>query len=171
MKPADSFLSQLPLSFKRLLSAKQIPVIKISGILFVLLSLFPYGSVRADRIIYSYDSGGNRINRQKEIIYGPRGEVQDSAHQNPSYRDALSMVNITIRPNPTDGDLTIEITGTDDFQGSTITIYGMNGGILYYTDAVSYSNEIDLRTWADGVYLLVIRNGGESSSWKIVKKS
>ena len=125
---------------------------------------------RADRIIYSYDSGGNRTNRQKEIIYGPRGGAQDSTRQSPSYHDALSMVNITIYPNPTDGDLTIEITGTDDFQGSTITIYGMNGGILYYTDAVSNRNMIDLRTWPDGVYLMVIRMDSESSSWKIIKK-
>ena len=171
MKPADSFLSQWPLSFKRLLSAKQIPVIKISGILFVLLSLFPYGSVRADRIVYSYDNSGNRILRQKEIVYRTRSVVDGESEDPEEYSDTLSVYNkVTVYPNPTEGLLKIDITGMERVGRSSLSAYSQSGQLLMNVSPLSDSNEIDLTGYPSAVYYFIIVLDDKTSTWKIIKK-
>ncbi len=138
-------------------------------LLFInLLFLFSL-SASADRILYGYDSSGNRTSAIKEIVYS-RSQDVDSVHSRQSYRDSLSLARITIYPNPTRGDLRIEITGVNDFEHSSITIYGLNGAVLYLKDQAEALNELDITSWTEGIYLMVIRINGESTTWKIIKE-
>ena len=86
------------------------------------------------------------------------------------YQDSLSSARINIYPNPTEGDLKIDIEGVLDFESSGLTIYNMSGKVLYKTNELSESNELDITDYADGTYLLVIRIKEESTTWKIIKK-
>ncbi|MBO6077393.1 MAG: T9SS type A sorting domain-containing protein [Bacteroidaceae bacterium] len=118
-------------------------------------------------MLYTYDAAGNRTITQREIIFNRQSDG-DSSEQR-TYQDSLSFSRITIYPNPTQGDLKIEITGTDSFDGSSMGIYSMNGILLYHKDRLSAVNEIDITDYPDATYLFVIRINGKNSVWKIIK--
>ena len=48
----------------------------------LILILLNFNTVRADRIVYTYDASGNRTLREKEIVYSPNGP-----DPKPEYRD------------------------------------------------------------------------------------
>ena len=125
-----------------------------------------YNAVYADRILYNYDASGNRTRSRKEIIL--RGEF---CHEDDSLpqRQNLSLHRITIYPNPTEGELRVEITGSDSFEGASITIYSVSGLIVYYKADLDTVNDINLTSCPKGIYMLVIRVDGESCIWKIIK--
>lgn len=123
-------------------------------------------SARADRYVFSYDASGNRVYSQKEILI--RGDESQENDSNPR-QESLSLHRITIYPNPTEGQLCVEITGEGSLEGASITIYGISGSIIYYNCELQNSNEIDLTPCQNGMYLLVIRIDGDTSTWKIIK--
>lgn len=132
--------------------------------LFLLLC-FCATYVYADRIVYTYDASGNRTSSREIVFRGQGSEDNDSTPR----RDNLSLRHITIYPNPTDGELKVEITGGESFEGSSITIYGASGTVVYYNDEIGTLNNIDLTQYPKGIYLMIIRIDGETSSWKIIK--
>ena len=121
----------------------------------------------ADRILYTYDASGNRTYSNKEILLRGDGLDQDNDRR-PRHQD-LSMHRVTIHPNPTEGRFSVEITGDGALEGASITIYGATGSIVYYDDDVDAVNDIDITPCTNGIYLLIIRVDGETSSWKIIK--
>ena len=168
MKRADYFLSQLSLPCTRLLSKKQVPVICISGILFALLSFLPCASVRADRIVYTYDASGNRTLREKEIVYRTRSVVDGEPEE---YSDTLSLYNkVIVYPNPTEGLLRIDITGMERVARSSLSGYSQSGQLLMSVSPLSDSNDIDLTGYPSGVYHFIIVLDDKTSTWKIIKK-
>ncbi|MBR4810925.1 MAG: T9SS type A sorting domain-containing protein [Bacteroidaceae bacterium] len=135
----------------------------------IIISLFlfvPTLYVHADRILYTYDAAGNRTITQRDIPFNRQG---DGESRQRTYQDSLSFSRITIYPNPTQGDLKIEITGTDSFDGSSMGIFSMNGILLYHKERLSAVNEIDITDYPDATYLFVIRINGKNSVWKIIK--
>ena len=82
------------------------------------------GSALADRIENHYDSAGNRLTSEKIIIF-TRGSVNGKAPEEKMYQDSLASTRITIYPNPTEGDLKIDIEGVSDFGSSALTLYDM----------------------------------------------
>lgn len=120
----------------------------------------------ADRIFYYYDASGNRTYSQKEIII--RGNLPKDGDRAPIHHE-LSLHRITIYPNPTDGCLSVEITGEGTLEGASITIYSSTGSIIYLDSSIDEMNEIDLTQCQNGIYLLMIRIDGEISSRKIIK--
>ncbi len=122
-------------------------------------------TVYADRIVYTYDASGNRTSSREIVFRGQGSEDNDSTPR----RDNLSLRRITIYPNPTEGELKVEITGGESFEGSSITIYGASGTVVYYNDEIGALNNIDLTQYPKGIYLMIIRIDGETSNWKIIK--
>lgn len=123
-------------------------------------------SVYADRVVYTYDSSGNRTRARKEIVLRSEGsQEEDSLPQ----RQNLSLRHVTIYPNPTKGRLRVEITGGGSFEGASLTVYSISGSIVCNLSELDAVNDIDLSQCPNGMYMLVIRVDGESSSWKIIK--
>lgn len=133
----------------------------------VYLSVLYCSAAYADRIIYSYDASGNRTQSQREIRLLGDGQSQEEDSQ--PRQEKLSLHTITIYPNPTDGKLSVEITGAESLEGASITIYGISGSIVYYDNEPGMTNDIDLTICPTGMYLLIIRVEGETSMWKIIK--
>ncbi|MBO7111411.1 MAG: T9SS type A sorting domain-containing protein [Bacteroidaceae bacterium] len=140
--------------------------IKRTFLPFILLFFICFESAKADRIIFTYDASGNRIYSEKEILI--RGDESQNRDKKPRLQD-LSLFHITIYPNPTQGQLRVEITGAESLEGASITIYSSSGSVIYYDNALDTVNDMDLTPCPNGIYLLMIRMGGETSSWKIIK--
>lgn len=121
----------------------------------------------ADRVVYSYDSSGNRIQSQKQIRLrdAENGSDQDTI----PLRESLSSHRITIYPNPTKGQFSVEITGSAIPDKSSISIYNLQGSVIYQKDEPDILNEIDLSSQPNGIYMLRIKIDSETSTWKIIK--
>ena len=128
-------------------------------------------SALADRVTYSYDASGNRTGSQREIVYTRGASNSKSALQKPEkYLDSLSLARISIYPNPTEGDLRIDITGIEDYTDTELTVRSLNGSVLEHIQPLDVTNEMDLTNYADGVYMVIIRLKDQSTTWKIIKK-
>ena len=107
------------------------------------------------RIKYIYDSAGNRLTRQKEIVVQTRGALSDE--EEPSvYEEELSETKVTIYPNPTRGMLKIDISGVEKFENARISLYDLTGKLLQQWAGISQSNEIDLSERTPGMYIMQV---------------
>ena len=139
--------------------------------IFLALFLLNFNSIRADRIVYGYDNSGNRILRQKEIVYRTRSVVDGESEDPEEYSDTLSVYNkVTVYPNPTEGLLKIDITGMERVGRSSLSAYSQSGQLLMNISPLSDSNEIDLTGYPSAVYYFIIVLDDKTSTWKIIKK-
>ena len=135
-------------------------------IIFSLLFLMIGTTAHADSISYSYDANGNRISLLNNGMN--RGNPTDETERKPG-SESLGQHRITIYPNPTDGRISVEITGSGSLEESAITVYGIMGNMVYNDSEIDVENEIDLTTCPDGMYILVIKIGSDIGIWKIIK--
>lgn len=126
-------------------------------------------SALADRVTYSYDASGNRTDSQREIVF-TRGASNSKSAQSKKYLDSLSLARIAIYPNPTEGELRIDITGIEDFTDTELTVRSLNGSVLEHIQPLDVTNEMDLTGYADGIYLVIIKLKDQTTTWKIIKK-
>ena len=138
----------------------------IRSIIFSLLLLMTGTIAQADSISYSYDANGNRVTLLNNGMN--RSNPTDETERKPS-SESLGQHRITIYPNPTDGRISVEITGTGSLEESAITVYGIMGNMVYNDSEIDVENEIDLTTCPDGMYILVIKIGSDIGIWKIIK--
>ena len=123
------------------------------------------------RIVYTYDASGNRTLRQKEIVYNTRSVVDGGSNEPEEYSDTLSLSSkVTIYPNPTEGLLRIDITGMEQVDHSSLSVYGQSGQLLLSVSPLSVSNDIDLTGYPSAVYYFNIFLDDKRSVWKIIKK-
>lgn len=138
----------------------------IRSIIFSLLLLMTGTIAQADSISYSYDANGNRVTLLNNGMN--RSNPTDETERKPG-SESLGQHRITIYPNPTDGRISVEITGTGSLEESAITVYGIMGNMVYNDSEIDVENEIDLTTCPDGMYILVIKIGSDIGIWKIIK--
>jgi hypothetical protein len=77
---------------------------------------------------------------------------------------------ITIYPNPTKGQLSVEITNMPQNTSGEIKIYNIDGNVLKYQKALGTINQLDFSIYPTGIYVLYIKVGQKESKWKIIKQ-
>ena len=138
-------------------------------LLSVVLSMWAGLDICAQRIKYTYDSAGNRLTRQKEIVVQTRGALSDE--EEPSvYEEELSETKVTIYPNPTRGMLKVDISGVEKFENARISLYDLTGTLMQQWGSISQSNAVDISDRTPGMYIMQIVYNGNTSSWKIIKE-
>lgn len=139
------------------------PILLATCLLMCLLSARAQESVS-----YSYDNAGNRTTRTIVLSNAAtRSMLQDEAPK--PYVEKTVSGQITIYPNPTQGALTLEITGMETIDGQA-AIYDLSGSLLYQTDVSAETQRFDLSSYANGVYILRLVMQGKTRNWKIIKK-
>ncbi|MCQ2072214.1 MAG: T9SS type A sorting domain-containing protein [Bacteroidaceae bacterium] len=118
----------------------------------------------ADRIYYSYDNTGNRVSASTHAP-STRGAFDNGT----DISDTLALSGIRVYPNPTEGPLTVVITGYD-LENAGITVTDMTGKNLIRLTETAETNELDLTDYPSGIYLVRIRTVESESVHKIVRK-
>ena len=148
-------------TFKRIAT-----IFLLSGIFSMWVSL---DLCAQQRIKYIYDSAGNRLSRQKEIVVQTRGALNNG--EEPSvYEEELSETKVTIYPNPTKGMLKVDISGVEKFENARISLYDLTGTLLQQWGSISQSNMVDISDRTPGMYIMQIVYNDNTSSWKIIKE-
>lgn len=157
-------------------------------ILLSCLGLCAY--TQAQTIMYYYDEAGNRTERmivyqsfrsatasqEKDTITPGIQELQTNGEQTPGgnennrYEDNLLSKKVLIYPNPTQGQLAIEIQNYTAGTAGDVSIYTANGVLLQAKEITGSNISLDIGSQPDGMYLLKIKIDDKVSSWKVLKK-
>jgi hypothetical protein len=115
---------------------------------------------------YNYDAAGNRIARSTIILTNLKSSV---AEITPTVLED-NIIEAKIYPNPTKGQLTIEIPHANNIQNGSIIIYNLKGQMIMRKPIDSHRENIDISAKANGMYIMQINMDGKISSWKIIKE-
>jgi len=80
---------------------------------------------------------------------------------------SIELVQVSVYPNPTNGILNIEFS---DFIVQNITIVDITGKVIIEKAVTAQTENIDLSTFANGVYLIRLQTDKEIFTTKIVKE-
>jgi hypothetical protein len=133
---------------------------------------------------YTYDEAGNRIKRKfilLELREAPPEltdmlqaieeiEQGNNTLDETDYSDKVDGRTIAIYPNPTKGQLKLEIGDVSNINQAYIRVTDISGKELFYNDKLETTMLYDLSNQADGMYLMTISINGKRSEWKIIKK-
>lgn len=154
-----------------------------SLILFFILSLNATLIV-GQTIHYDYDDSGNREKRY--IVLGKGGsssgedlkkiednnKTEESKENNKTveFEDKLGEISIKIYPNPTHGNLLVEISGLGPDETVSYQLFSKSGSLLEIKKNLGYQFYIDLGKNPAGLYILNLLINGKMSQWKILKE-
>ena len=131
---------------------------------FLFFFLFSLSLSAQKKVMYAYDAAGNRI--KKEILF----EQSQSKSQVVACSDMLDEKEIKIYPNPTEGELRVEIFNELKKTEGIVTVHGNNGAMIYTTPIINGSASLDISSCPNGLYILHVKIGDCVSSWKIIKR-
>lgn len=134
--------------------------------LFTGITSFLYAQ---NKVVFTYDNAGNRISREMPTVTLPNHApaVIDSAN---IATESLFDITILVYPNPTQGQLTIEIRDYAIEKPLDVYVYDRNNQLLQrqvmrdpfiYLDLSSYPPD----TW----YIVTFMLNGERRDFKIIK--
>lgn len=128
----------------------------------VLSYLFGNEAVAQKCLNFRYDAGGNRVKKVLNHNCLMQRDMDDVQEQD-------AAVELTVYPNPTDGNFKIVIPKKIRHDKSGYKLYDMNGMLLLDDILRADVTEVDIGNCPSGVYLLRITNGEEEFSKIILK--
>lgn len=130
------------------------------------IAFLPAVTLAQNRITYSYDAAGNRVERTIVLPDSPAAQPSHSSF----YTDMVADKRMKIYPNPTKGHLKVQILGLSDKDKGVITVCATDGRKLFSTNILSEHTTIDLTSQQNGLYLLIVKVNEKTTSWKIIKQ-
>src|SRR5690554_1175870 len=128
-------------------------------LLFFLLVMLVLTAANAQIVSYQYDENGNRDTREVIVL---NSKTSTSSFINDSTKAQNDIFftkdNIKIHPNPTRGNLFVEITSDLEIENALILVSDMKGNILYRNSDISSKYNINLSHVPAGVYTLTIKS-------------
>ena len=156
-------------------------------VLVILCGIFISSSVKSQhKIEFSYDNSGNMTERkvinlkslqqptEEDNLSNNKSEDKENTNDNPTdknvYQDLIDDKNIKIYPNPTRGELIVDISNYTGNTNDRIDIYDLRGTLKKRVSPVKSSNTIYITSYPSGTYIMVIQVNGVSVQWKIIKQ-
>ena len=132
------------------------------------------------KIEYVYNASGGRTLRKvvelDDQLPQSRALIADEYDDEEyiSVDEGFGINEAKVYPNPTEGYLTIDLTGTifeiSETNETEIILYDATGRLLQTRQVKSGLLELDLSSYPQGWYLLILEGGNERQEYKIVKK-
>lgn len=146
-------------------------------VLFIILSLiFSSDIIAQNKVCFEYDLSGNRtsrnINCDKSTPATPAKSVVIDSMPN---KQALTAnlpgeMKITLYPNPTKGQLTIEVTNLPSDTKGEIILSDLTGKLIFKQNTIQATNLLDISSQSKGLYILKFRAGEKLAEWKVIKQ-
>ena len=140
---------------------KSIPLITILLLLTARL--------QAQKVCITYDKAGNRTNRT--ICLKSEEATSDSVSiAKIPITENMGEMLITLYPNPTKGQLKIQITNKTCETEGVLELYDLSGRLVKVQKTVGESTMLDISRYPLGIYLMRIRACDKVSEWRIIKE-
>jgi hypothetical protein len=121
-----------------------------------------------------YDANGNRIQRVVECPHEITPPNQVELQPIKKKMDGLGLTSgmYQVYPNPAENKVNIKLDANLLSKGCSIVMTDITGKVLYQQHNISTSvSAIDLQGYTDGAYLIVIVQGTDRHTVKIVKQT
>ena len=145
-------------------------VIVIVGILLASIS-FSFAQIS---VSFDYDNAGNRITRTINgmlFLSPPSSGENEVKQQELVHKDLFDNLEIRIFPNPTHGELRINILGLEENQMYHLKVLNLSGKVLKSLENLKdFSHTLNISDFKSGTYLLEIQIDGIPEYWKIIKE-
>ena len=144
----------------------------------VFISITSIKSFCQSTIYYRYDQSGNRTARDI-VLNPPKGDGNDSQQyaekkeditNEEVFSERIGKTSILIYPNPTSGQIVVDIEGLEESSTDYINLIDQSGRLLLTTKPVSINNRLDLSNLKPGIYFMVINLKSGITRWNIIKK-
>lgn len=127
--------------------------------------------IHAQKVTYSYDAGGNRTLKKVVIISAgakAQGRMFEEDEEATAVTDVFSQEEGISISATDDGRVTINISDTEWTGEATITAYASNGGQVTNERTTTRETQIDLSSKPAGMYILTIKTGRRTKTWKLL---
>lgn len=137
---------------------------------------FPNITFAQTKIKYGYDDSGNR--KSRNVIF-MQSTLADSSGNSPTekstpqkqvFTESIGEQKVLIYPNPTRGQLLVEIQGAVEDTKIYLYLYSLSGNLLISKSPASSSIPVDLTGYPVGTYILKVKVGSKTSEWRVVKE-
>lgn len=158
---------------------------KTLNLILSLILFISIHSLKAQDFEYTYDAAGNRINRgiivlkstgnfsdnESYSIYNEEtGMLAENTTALKSIADNIGIHKITIYPNPTRGQLVVQINNLPAEVNSRLIVYDLSGRTVLQEQNISEYTNVDLSNSPGGSYIMKIISGELIKEFKIIKK-
>ena len=169
-----------------------------TSFLTIILGLLFLQNFAQNKIEFTYDAAGNRINRQfvpglvrKDTTVKTLPQSMDSLlitgldlpedtitkqtttlteEKEQVFKTWIGEQNVAIYPNPTQGYLTIGLKNFDEVKSCSVEIVDMNGRVVYQSSTAQRVYSVDLSNRATGNYYINLRVNGLLGSFVVMKQ-
>jgi len=118
----------------------------------------------------SYDAGGNRISRAIVVASAQaRRSTELSDSTTAIFTDTFAAFKLNVYPNPTEGQLKIELEDLPDGETFRYVIVSTNGREIIREPSAANGAEADLTGCPAGMYILKLFYKEETKEFKIIK--
>ena len=131
---------------------------------FLLATLFSL-PLSSQVLQFGYDDAGNCILKYRTVVVAPVGH----APQKPQ-NEQIGERTLTIYPNPTYGLVRVEISGDASEKPINIMLSDMSGKALQSFSTANMNFDVDITSYPQGNYLLIMIIDNKKSTWQIIKK-
>jgi hypothetical protein len=146
---------------------------KIIVIVSILLVSISYNFAQTS-VSFTYDDAGNRETRiinGKLFFTTPSSVENEVKQQELVHKDLFTNLELKIFPNPTQGELRINIQGLEEDQMYHLKILSLSGKPLQSVENIKdFNYTLNITDFKSGTYLLEIQIDGISKFWKIIKE-
>lgn len=129
----------------------------------IIVENFPSG------VEYEYDDSGNRTKRST-IFLNQSDNHKSGKVAEDSVFSSLGDLKVTFFPNPTDGELGVNVEGLNTDLRSALYVYSIGGVLILKLPRVEAVNTIDLSNQPQGTYIVVIEANNSKGRWKVIKQ-
>ncbi len=136
--------------------------------LFIFFSLLTCTVFAQTKVCYNYDKAGNRTDKTICLKSTPANADSDSIAK--PITEILGEMSITLYPNPTMGQVTINVMNIPIDAKGEIILSDMTGRLLIKQNAIRETTMLDLSSRPTGIYVLKIKIGDKVSEWKVIKE-
>lgn len=124
-------------------------------------------------VCFGYDASGNRTSRTIVVTKTTDATDADSTDQQ-QYVDLFSDMKVTISPNPNGGRFAVIVEqfgeSINESSALKMTLHSMNGEVIHQIDKLKPINQVDISFRPNGTYILIITNGSDKRTWKVIKQ-
>lgn len=124
----------------------------------------------SQKVVFTYDNAGNRINREMIVITrGSEDENLPDNDKDPAIPESRFKGDIRIWPSPTEGELNIRISGEVP-DGFSWSLFSTDGKLVREGHCPVSSARTDISRYPKGVYVMTVTISNERYTIKILKR-
>lgn len=121
------------------------------------------------KVGYDYDMAGNRISR-KVVPLNNQNYAKQHVETPAPVEEQLGERKITVYPNPTKGALAVEMTGGDQKDQMSLSLFSSQGVLLQSIKVTTTITQVNMSAYPASYYILRIQAGDKMTEFKIIKQ-